>query len=441
MARRKQTDRISWRTRGGPPRAYGDFRDYADAGGKREPLVAPGELLATTDPVVARVLLGRRLEQLDARRRGKALHGDVKTCTLGDAVRRHLIAKAESGRVTDSWLVATERALTRALAVLGAGLDPRAVEVEDVRRLIAHLRRQPTKRRAVDGGCRTMSDGTVRHHLNALSNLYARLASEQFVPPGFNPVAALMEKPVGRPAEAAWLEIHEAALVLEAARRHRPVERFGGIPFAYPLVATFLLTGGRESEVLGLELDDVSFERKTITFRPNRWRGLKTERSGMAMRTVPLWPQLEEILRGYLRAPNRPTGELLFPAIIGGREQMLTDFRKTLNAIALAAGFLTREVGAHGKVTLRGRFLRTKAFRHTYTAARLQTIDQGAPVSTYTVRRELGHQSDAMINRVYGHLGQVRHRAEVVEFRVEQHQERLKDHLGTVSFVAPAPEP
>jgi integrase len=45
---------------------------------------------------------------------------------------------------------------------------------------------------------------------------------------------------------------------------------------AYPLLATFLLTGGRESEVTGLELDDVSLDRKTITFRPNAWRRLKT---------------------------------------------------------------------------------------------------------------------------------------------------------------------
>jgi hypothetical protein len=37
-----------------------------------------------------------------------------------------------------------------------------------------------------------------------------------------------------------------------------------------------LLTGARETEVYGLELDDVSLERKTITFRPNRWRRLKT---------------------------------------------------------------------------------------------------------------------------------------------------------------------
>jgi len=69
--------------------------------------------------------------------------------------------------------------------------------------------------------------------------------------------------------------------------------------------------------------------------------------------------------------------------------------------------------------------IRSKLFRHTYSAARLQTLDQGAPVSPFTVSRELGHGSLAMVQRVYGHLGQVRHRAEVVEYRVEQHAEAL----------------
>lgn len=58
---------------------------------------------------------------------------------------------------------------------------------------------------------------------------------------------------------------------------------------ALPLLATFLLTGGRQSEVLGFELDDVSFERQTVIFRPNHWRRLKTQGS---WRVVPLWPQL-----------------------------------------------------------------------------------------------------------------------------------------------------
>ena len=34
--------------------------------------------------------------------------------------------------------------------------------------------------------------------------------------------------------------------------------------------------------------------------------------------------------------------------------------------------------------------IRHRIFRHTYTAARLQTLDRGAPVSLYTVSRELG---------------------------------------------------
>ena len=39
------------------------------------------------------------------------------------------------------------------------------------------------------------------------------------------------------------------------------------------------------------------------------------------------------------------------------------------------------------------------------------------------------------MRRVYAHLGTVRHRSEVVEFRIEQHLEALKDRLGNVGFV------
>ena len=79
--------------------------------------------------------------------------------------------------------------------------------------------------------------------------------------------------------------------------------------------------------------------------------------------------------------------------------------------------------------------LTTRVFRHTWTAARLQTLDRGAPLSVYTVARELGHGSEEMVRRVYAHLGTVRHRSEVVEYRIEQHLEALKDRLGSVGFV------
>ena len=72
-------------------------------------------------------------------------------------------------------------------------------------------------------------------------------------------------------------------------------------------------------------------------------------------------------------------------------------------------------------------------FRHTYCAARLQTLDGGAPVAVYSVSRELGHSSTAMVERVYSHMGTIRHRSEQVEYRVEQHAERLGDRLTALS--------
>jgi len=41
----------------------------------------------------------------------------------------------------------------------------------------------------------------------------------------------------------------------------------------------------------------------------------------------------------------------------------------------------------------------------------------------------MGHGGETMVRKVYGHLGQVRHRVEVVEYRVEQHRAKLGDRL------------
>ena len=116
---------------------------------------------------------------------------------------------------------------------------------------------------------------------------------------------------------------------------------------------------------------------------------------------------------------------------------MLTSFRKVLDQVAIAAGFWEYVQTPAGELVKdphdgeprRRETVRSKMFRHTYTAARLQTLDQGAPVSIYTVGRELGHGGDSLVRRVYGHLGQVRHRSEVVEYRIEQHRGRLEERL------------
>jgi integrase len=89
---------------------------------------------------------------------------------------------------------------------------------------------------------------------------------------------------------------------------------------------------------------------------------------------------------------------------------MITDLRGALDDVAALVGWKPGEI-------------RTKMFRHTYCSARLQTLDRGAPVSEMVVARELGHGGFELVRRVYGHMGQIRHRSEVVEYRIGQHLE------------------
>jgi hypothetical protein len=56
-------------------------------------------------------------------------------------------------------------------------------------------------------------------------------------------------------------------------------------------------------------------------------------------------------------------------------------------------------------------------------------------VSIYTVARELGHQSDEMVKRIYAHLGATRHRSGEVEYWLEQHLDQLSDRVRRLGFV------
>ena len=402
MGTRMKNSRIYWRERGGTQRAYADLRDYADVGGGREALIAPSEKVATSDEAIAQVLLVRRLQELDSRRRGRTLHGIERTISLADFAKEHLDAKRDAGTSTTRWLKSSKLFLERAIEYFGKDRELSTIGVREVREWTVALQAEG------------LSGGTVRHHINTLSNLYRRAQAERCVTPGYNPVQALLEKPNAKREEARWLEVHEASLFLEAARTYRPRRGDLAVPFAYELLATFLLTGGRRSEILCLEVDDVSFDHHTVTFRPNAWRSKLGLREGMktdtSWRSVPLWPQLEEVLRPYVFG-TRPPARLLFPSFRTREEAVLTDVRKLIEAVAMRAGWKADEVTS-------------KMFRHTYAAARLQTLDQGAPVSVYTVARELGHGGETMVRRVYGHLGQVRHRAEVVEYRVSEFLQR-----------------
>ncbi len=408
---KRTRSRIFPRTQGGAaPRYYARFADFSDVGApEMEALTLPGKTWATTDAAVAEALCAKKVEEYQ-RRRLRAVHELPPETALGSFAARHLVLKSQSGRVTDQWCAATEGHLKRIVAFLGDATLLETIDVPKVRALLAHLGTLKGR------GGRALSGASLRQHLNTLSNLLNRAAEEGLVTR--NVVSLMSDKPRGRPGETRWLEVYDAALLLEAARLYRPTRSPKGgrvaSPFAYELIATALLTGGRPSEVLGLQVDDVSLDRDTVTFRPNEWRRLKTLTSH---RTVPLWPQLREILERYLA--ERPPSRLLFPSFRSGKEAIQRDARKLIDAAAVHAGWTERELNLY-------------TFRHSYCAARLQSLDGGAPVSPYTVAKELGHGGDAMVRKVYGHLGQVRHRAPVVEYRVEQHEAKLGDRLAAV---------
>jgi integrase len=104
---------------------------------------------------------------------------------------------------------------------------------------------------------------------------------------------------------------------------------------------------------------------------------------------------------------------------MAGDVVMPANFDKSLDAVAERAGWKAGET-------------RSRIFRNTFVAARLQTLDGGAPISPFTVAREVGHADLEMVSAIYGHSGVVRHRSDVVEYLVEQHRDQVQERFGVV---------
>jgi integrase len=363
-------------------RWYADFRDYSDVGGGQEALIPDDQRTATKDEAVAERLMAKRLLELSERRSD----GRSGAPTLAEYREHHLDVKA--GYRAESTVQRDRRSLETVFEHLGEDTPLDRVDVQDLTRYIAWRRKQP----GLEPGT-TISAQTILHELHALSNLYKRALAEGHVK--VNPVRQLPEKPKVRRREKSWLEHDQAGRLLKAAKAYDREHTGKGIDFMHPLLATYLLTGGRRTEVLGLLREDVDREEEVVWFRANDHRGLKRDHS---RRYVPLWPQLAAALEDRLE--TRPSGELLFPSPVTGK--MLTDFRKPLAKIAEAAGLDETPTAT--------------MFRHTYAAARLQTLDGGEPVSAYTVAQEMGHKGTTQIEDTYGHLMRRRHRTPVVRY-------------------------
>jgi integrase len=406
----KASSRIWWRNQGGALRAYADLRDM---GGGRRALIAPDETQATTDPEIAESLLTKLMTELEEQKRNRVLLGLDPEADLAESCIEHVQEKEDSGEYDERWLEVLTTYLARAVSFFtryqrATEEDPEpepqprniaTISVSDIREYAKWLKTFPNGR----GGY--LGAGSRRHHLTALSGVFERAISNEHLAIGKNPVRAMAEMPTAPKSTTIALEVDELALLLESARVFSEGPGAAGrLPCAYEVLATFILTGARESEIRRLEIRDLDFKSESIDIR-----GTKTEGSD---RTMAMHPQLREILLPYVERLGRTKG-LLFTTDAG---EPFGDWRKTLDAISARAGFPKGTV-------------RTRMFRTSYITHRLACIDQGAPIEPYKVAREVGHNSLKMIMRIYGRVQRRRVRMTEFEFRIEAIGPEMQDRL------------
>lgn len=447
--------RVYNRGQRGVPRYWADFRDYADVGGRQEALVPDGVSLATTDPGEAVRLAAARLAHYQ-RVRADLPTGPAAERRLDAFASEHLIEKAREEEADPRWIEKAEHHLRVAIKFFGPETDISLITPLRVRKYRNYLRELDNGR----GG--KLSRQSVTHYLNSLSNLLERGIALELLPLGTNAVRAWTgrgrRRRAGRRKQKAhrrleFLEIHEAYEILEWARTYEPPRDDLALPNRYEILATLAYTGGRWSEIVGLERVDVNLDRRVIHIRINPSReSLKSE---AATRDVPIPSELHGILSAYVAGPHAPTGKLFFPRWEDGQEQLVTDLRKyfdqapmpkRLRQTRTTAELDRLEVERLHKLArlerqlagerLTGRRvvesleelqtptapecrmrLRSKLLRHSWCAARLQTLDHGQPISHYTVMTEMGHENLKLIARIYGHLGTFRYRGEEVSYR------------------------
>ena len=386
---------------------------------------------------------------------GADITGDsLARLTLGEAVEDHLRRKRTARRQKESTCDRDATALANVRRLLGDSRLLESVTSEDLAVYVTTRLAEPGHRAGT-----TVAVNTILNELHALSNVYTRLA-KRLDRPVVNPVRRMDKPGAGdpdeNPLESGYLQRREAAALLDAAaeldfetnrareamrlvQRARamctrgrsrpdaaqrlldeaeslypaatraPLAWHRRVPFAEALLTTYLHTGGRLDEVLGLDLADLDWSRREVVFRKNRWRGLK--RSHCARR-VPMGPELERVLRHHLAVHAIETG-LVFPS---GTDAKMHDIQTTFVRCLDRAGLRASDQWSNGGDLTRR--LTTHACRHTYATALLHTSTEvrreadadgserieRAQRSAWDVARRLGHKRSNLVDEVYGHL-------------------------------------
>jgi integrase len=393
----------------------GDFRAYSDVGGKRLILRDPTTQMPLRCPIKAVAEYERLKANFEALKRKVGIHALAYNSPIGPVARAHMLAKTRAEGHAAGTLDSEGEILVHLVFRFDnpALSDLTAARIE---RYLDERRREPG---AIEGTL--ISPRTLKNELSALSTLYERAIKWGLT--GSNPVRHVTNRPTSRQlAPATWLTRTEGARLLDAAARldaetrlaaervadykrqgrrpyhgcALPPKTFAAarrFPHCEALIATYLYTGGRLMEVLGLDIGDLDFANRRIRFKKNHHRELKKAHHN---RKVPFWRPLRDILRHYLEDTGRTatTSGLLFTSRKGA----------TMKGFATAYARCLAEAG----LITPGRRITRHTLRHTFATLMLCTVvrtEEGgwAERSSNSVKNLLGHRTTKLIETTYGH--------------------------------------
>lgn len=328
-------------------RYQANFRPYADVGGGRESLIPEEERYGTKDRETAKELARERLKELKQKRRKQERSAQTSSSarnhldsspTIAYFAYQYLAEKAKTTDVDRKSLDREEDAIENYLDGIRLRVgDPADIQLHEFRptdagEARAALLNDYISPRTGD----TLSPSSIKQAERAAREMFKYARYYELVPEYFRPVSRVPGSVSAGEGQTDYLETYEVAAFLEAL-----AEPEGLVP---PVAYTFALalTGGRRSGVGGLFASDVREDRQQIQFEENRIRGLKT---GLAAeRAVPLWPQLDVVLRAYQERLPRSGRRLLFPTEgENGNEKMIQDMRKRWKTAQRRAGRLLEQ--------------------------------------------------------------------------------------------------
>ncbi len=151
------------------------------------------------------------------------------------------------------------------------------------------------------------------------------------------------------------------------------------------------MSGARAGELLGLQVDDLDFQRRVIHIRRSAWYGkVQTPKSAASVRTIPMPEPLAKVLLDYLQSWKPNPGQFLFVTRNNRPPSSNKVVQYQLWPILDRLGI--PRCGLH-------------AFRHTASSL---LIAEGAPATV--AQAQLGHSDPRITLGIYSHVVDTQHR-------------------------------